>query len=79
MHRKEPSPEIIRRLNYISLFLKNIRINDGLSQQDVSDQCNLHRNSIHRVENAQNITVLTLLELCEAYNLPLAEMFMEIE
>lgn len=79
MNTKTISEQNLKRLKYIGIFLKNLRMNDGLTQQEVGMQTNLHRNTIHRVENSKNITLLSLMELCDYYNISLAELFFDLE
>jgi transcriptional regulator with XRE-family HTH domain len=67
------------RLTAISTFLKEYRINSGYTQQELSQQSNLHRNTIIRAENAKNITLLSLFELADALDLSPKELFLDIE
>lgn len=67
------------RLLLISTFLKEYRINSGFTQEELSQQSNLHRNTIIRAENAKNITLLSLFELADALDLSPKELFLDIE
>jgi len=79
MKRKPLSVQNLARLEYVGLFLKNMRLIECYTQQEVADQVNLHRNSIYRAENAKNINLLTLLELCDFYCVSLGELFGDYE
>ena len=68
-----------KRLEYLSTFLRELRINSNLTQKELSQNLNLHRNSIIRAENNHNITLLTLFELADALNISLSELFQDIE
>jgi DNA-binding XRE family transcriptional regulator len=79
MPSKTISEQNLKRLKYISLFLKNMRLNDGLTQQEVANQTNLHRNTISRIENTKNITLFSLMEMCDLYGISMSELFFEFE
>ena len=76
---KEIEQHNIIRLKAISGFLKWYRINNGLSQQQLSEQSNLSRNSIVRAENARNITLLSLFELADALEIDVNQIFQDIK
>jgi transcriptional regulator with XRE-family HTH domain len=79
MPKKLITDQNIRRLEYLSIFLRELRLNEGLTQEELSQQMNLHRNSIIRAENAKNITLLSLFELADALDMSPNEIFREIE
>jgi transcriptional regulator with XRE-family HTH domain len=70
-----------KRLEAIGIYLRELRFNEGLSQQELSKlpNLNLHRNTIQRVENGENMTLLTLCELVDAFDIHLNELFLEID
>jgi transcriptional regulator with XRE-family HTH domain len=70
-----------KRIEEIRLFIKNYRINDGLSQADFSEMADLHVNSLQRFEKGslKNIKLLTLLSLIDATEMSLSEFFQTIE
>ena len=81
MH-KQPIPEYQeKRIEEIRLFIKNYRINDGLSQADFSEMADLHVNSLQRFEKGslKNIKLLTLLSLIDATEMSLSEFFQSME
>ena len=65
----------------IRAFVKNCRINDGLTQSELSSRSNLHVNSIQRFEKgiSRNISLLTLFSLIDALEMPLSEFFVDME
>jgi transcriptional regulator with XRE-family HTH domain len=67
------------RLQYLSILLRELRLDSGLTQEELSQQINLHRNTIIRAENAQNLTILSLFELADALNISPKELFMDLE
>ena len=81
MH-KQPIPEYQeKRIEEIRLFIKNYRINDGLSQSEYSEIADVHVNSLQRFEkgNLKNIKLLTLLSLIDATEMSLSEFFQTME
>jgi len=68
-----------KRLEYLSTFLRELRLNEGMTQKELSQNLNLHRNTIIRVENNHNITILTVFELADALNISLSELFQDID
>ncbi|MEZ5199607.1 MAG: helix-turn-helix transcriptional regulator [Bacteroidales bacterium] len=70
-----------KRIEEIRLFIKNYRINDGLSQADFSEMADLHVNSLQRFEKGslKNIKLLTLLSLIDATEMSLSEFFQTME
>ncbi|MGA2408559.1 MAG: helix-turn-helix transcriptional regulator [Bacteroidales bacterium] len=78
MSRKPVSNINRKRLLELSTFLRELRLNSNLTQQDLSNY-NLHRNTIIRAENNHNITLITLFELADAFDISLSELFLDIE
>lgn len=76
----KPIPEQhLKRLEYLSLFLRELRFNTGMTQEELSQQMNLHRNSIIRAENAKNITLLSLFELIDALDVSPEDIFCDLK
>ena len=81
MH-KQPIPEYQeKRIEEIRLFIKNYRINDGLTQTEISKIADVHVNSLQRFEkgNLKNIKLLTLFTLIDATSMSLSEFFQTME
>jgi len=68
-----------KRLEIISTYVRELRFSEGLTQKDLSQTVNLHRNTIIRAENAKNLTLLSLFELADALNISPKDVFMLIE
>jgi transcriptional regulator with XRE-family HTH domain len=66
MANKEVPEQHVKRLEYIGIYLRELRFSEGLTQNELSLQANLHRNTIVRAENAKNMTLLSLFELADA-------------
>ena len=69
-----------KRLEEISLFVKNWRINEGLTQNDLSKLAEMHPNSIYNLEHMRGSTLITLFKCIDAMDgMTLSEFFSEIE
>jgi transcriptional regulator with XRE-family HTH domain len=64
----------------IGLILRQIRIDKGLSQEDLAFKCDLHRTYIGSIERAEKIaTILTLEKVANALNVSLSDIFKQYE
>ena len=64
--------------NRIGKNLLRFRKEQGLSQQELSNKCNVDRAKISRIENGrEDFMMSTLLELCSALNRPLEDLILE--
>jgi transcriptional regulator with XRE-family HTH domain len=79
MTSKKIAEQNIVRLRYLSKLLNELRLNSGMTQVELSQQMQLHRNTIIRAENAENLTLLTLFELVDALDISPKELFADIE
>jgi transcriptional regulator with XRE-family HTH domain len=68
-----------KRLEYLGTYLRELRFNEGMTQKELSQNLNLHRNSIIRAENNHNITLLTVFELADTLDISLSELFQDME
>ena len=68
-----------KRLEYIGIFLRNYRLNEGLTQLEVSEDTKIHRNTVHHIETGKNITLTTLFDLCDHYDISLADVILDID
>lgn len=73
------SPEDRKRLSHLSSLLREIRINNGLTQEQVAQEINLSRNSISKIENMGFFRIQHLFLLADFYEIPVYEIFAEIE
>ena len=79
MKKKTVSPTNQKKLEAIAIYLHELRLAEAMSQNELSQTLNLHRNTIIRVENNHNMTILTLLELSDAFDISLSELFKVVE
>ena len=73
---RKPIPDLHKKqLEAISNYLRELRFREGLTQTELSEQVNLHRNTIQRAENGGNTTLLTIFELADALDISPTELF----
>lgn len=70
---------IQHKQSYIANLIKNYRINEGFSQEELSEYSDLHYNTIYRLESGLSVSFLTILKVAEALDFPLYELFLEID
>ncbi len=75
--KKEISKENKRRLEAIASNFRELRFSYGLTQAEVGENGNLHQNTIARIENAKNVTLTTLFDLADYYQIPTHQIFDE--
>ena len=78
---KNQIPEYQRlRIRQITLFIKNWRLNEGLSQREFSKLANVHVNSIYNLEHQRGLNLITLMNCIDAMDgMTLSEFFSGIE
>ena len=79
MKQTSNSPTKINKLKNLSVFIRELRINFGYTQEEVSKELNMHRNTLVRIENSRNFTIKQLLELSDFYEIPVYELLQDIE
>jgi len=78
---KRKIPEYhLKRFEEITGFIRNYRINDGLTQAEFSNMSETHVNTIQRFEvGDKNITLVTLFNFIDAIDMTLGEFFEGME
>ncbi len=79
MIKKQIPDQHQKRLDYISTFFKELRLSEGMTQKELSINSNLHRNTIIRAENAENLTLLSVFELVDTLDINLNDLFQDIK
>ncbi len=79
MTTKEIPDHQKKRIEEIGLFLRNWRLNEGLTQREFSELAEIHRNSMHNIEHFRLYSVLTLLKCVDATGLTLEQFFQGME
>lgn len=68
-----------KRIEEISLFIKNWRVNENLTQHDFSEAAEIHVNTIQKLEGGYSVTLLTLFACIDAMDMTLSEFFEGID
>lgn len=64
-----------KRLIALSTYIRELRFAQNLTIEELSQQSNVHRNTIQRAENTHNMTILTVFELADALDINISELF----
>ena len=75
----EQSYKTDQRHTYLCMFLRELRKNSGYTQDQVAKSVNLSRNSISKIENNGFFRIESLYTLADFYEIPLRELFADIE
>jgi len=67
-----------RRMLELATFLRELRINSGYSQEQVAKEIQLSRTSISKIERMGFFRIQHLFILADFYEIPLNELFMDI-
>ena len=79
MDKKKLTPENYKRMLYLSTFLRELRINSGYTQEQAASEISLSRNRISKIENMGFFRIQHLFLLADYYEIPLNELFKDIE
>ena len=71
--------DLQHKQSYIGNLIKNYRLNEGLSQEELSEYSDLHYNTIYRLESGLPVSFLTILKVSAALDFPLRELFLECD
>jgi transcriptional regulator with XRE-family HTH domain len=63
------------RLRYIGALIREYRFLEGWTQQMLGEYCSLSRNTISRIENGGNVSVLTILEIADTLDIRIPYLF----
>ena len=78
--KSNPIPDQQRKRNdEIRMFVKNYRINDGITQREFGEMAEIHTNTLQNLESGKNITLLTLFGCIDAMGMTLSEFFEGLE
>lgn len=67
-------------MEFIALKLKKVRLNKGISQEDLAYVCGLNRNYIGIIEKGQtNISFKVFMKLCKGLNENPADILKEVD
>ena len=67
------------KLMKVGKLLKEYRVDSYLSRQDVEDMYGVSRSTVERVENGNNLTLLTFFKLICAYDVSILDFIQNLE
>ena len=79
MSEKEIPYYQLKRIEEISSFIKNWRLNEGLTQREFSQLAGIHPNSLYHLEKMGLYNILTLLKCIDATCLTVSQFFEDME
>jgi len=79
MNRDPLSEKNQRRMSELATLLREMRVNSGYTQEQVAKEIQLSRNSISKIERNGFFRIQHLYLLADFYELPVNELFAEIE
>lgn len=79
MSEKEIPDYQQKRIEEISSFIKNWRLNEGLTQREFSELACIHPNSLYHLEKNGLYNILTLLKCIDATELTVTQFFEGID
>jgi transcriptional regulator with XRE-family HTH domain len=79
MSEKEIPDYQQKRIEEISSFIKNWRLNVGLTQREFSELACIHPNSLYHLEKNGLYNILTLLKCIDATELTVTQFFEGID
>lgn len=60
--------------------VRNIRLSQNISQEELADRCGLHRTYISDVElGKRNVSLENIERIAQSLNISLSSLFMEVE
>jgi transcriptional regulator with XRE-family HTH domain len=75
MKSRDISKHNKQRLERLSVYLRELRINQGVTQDEFSQNMQLHRNTVKRAEKAYNLTLISLFKFADELEIELSELF----
>ena len=73
-YNKQEKTSIIRaRISFLGALLREYRWQENLTQKDVQEQSGIHFRTISRIENGENISLVTLFRYMDFLELDFPE------
>jgi transcriptional regulator with XRE-family HTH domain len=73
-YNKQEVPEIIKKkLKFLGALLREYRWEENLTRLEVQEQSGIHYRTTSRIENGENISLITLFRYLDFLNLDLTE------
>ena len=79
MKNTDIAEKFSKQLVSVSKYFRELRFGEFLTQVEVAEESGLHRNTISNIETTNNFTILTLLQLCDFYEITASELLSIID
>ena len=63
-----------KRLNLLGTYVRELRLNENMTQMEVGAESEIHFSTVKRVEGKMNFTLTTLFEISDFYGLQPSEL-----
>ncbi len=67
------------KLDALSLYLRELRYSEGKTLLEICEHLDIHRNTLQRAETSKNMTLQTLFELADFYDIRVSELLSIID
>ncbi len=57
------------------MFFRELRLGQGLTQEELCCNTNVHRRTIQRLERGENVTILSVIEIAETLDIDFLKEF----
>lgn len=71
MKRKPTFTNHENQLKILGRYFREFRFNYGLTQNELSENTNIHRRTIQRLEGGENVTLESLLKIADFFEIDL--------
>ena len=68
-----------RRLDFIGHYIKELRIDQGMTQYEAASGIGISRHTLQNVEHGRNINLTTIFKLSDFFELSINEFFVDVE
>lgn len=75
MKNKEIPQKHTQKLELLSAYLRELRFSEGMTQKEFGQYLNIHYRTLQRAENSKNITLLTVFEIADAFDINPKQLF----
>ena len=79
MQTKALTKQNIKRLEWLGIYIRELRRNQGMTQKNLCEELNLDPKTLIRAEAGKNITLLTAFEIADALNIDMKQLFEMLE
>ena len=79
MNSRDVHKNFEKQMVAVSLYFRELRFAENLSQSQVATETGLHYNTISNIENSKNYNIQTFLLLCEFFEISATELFSIID